>query len=73
MDREQFTKLQGKRIKAARIIAGLDQIEMAKKANIHHGSLSRYENGTRSVPAYCLYQIAKVTNQPINFFFPEQG
>ncbi|MBI5099391.1 MAG: helix-turn-helix domain-containing protein [Nitrospirae bacterium] len=55
-----MVKYLGKRIKIARIKAGLSQGELARKLGIAYPTLSKYEQGHRTPDSVLLGQIAKI-------------
>ena len=55
-----MVKYLGKRIKIARIKAGLSQGELARKLGIAYPTLSKYEQGHRTPGSVLLGQIAKI-------------
>lgn len=57
----------GYRISKARRHMNINQKELAKRANITEGSLSRYENDIREPKAAALRQIASVLNVSIDY------
>lgn len=58
-----------KRIKAARLIAGLSQEEVGRELNISFQQIQKYETGKNSISAAKLWIIALATKHPINYFF----
>ena len=57
----------GYRISKARRHMNINQKELAKRANITEGSLSRYENDIREPKAAALRQLASVLNVSIDY------
>ncbi len=57
----------GFRISKARRHMNINQKELAKRANITEGSLSRYENDIREPKAAALTQIADALNVPTDY------
>jgi transcriptional regulator with XRE-family HTH domain len=71
----QPTKLDaliGQRIRQARTLRNLSQAELATKAGVTFQQLQKYENGSNRVSASRLYQIAKILEFPVTYFFGEQ-
>lgn len=66
----------GKRLKEARIKAGLSQEQLGIRAAIEEASASarmnRYERGTRTPAISLLQQLGKVLDLPLTYFFAEE-
>ena len=56
------------KLKKARVEAGLDQVEVAKKLNKTQSYISKIESGQRKVEALQLKKFAKIYNKDINYF-----
>lgn len=68
------TNITGKRIKAARIKAGLSQQQLSDKLELSavyvcRGSVSRIENGERAVTDIEIDAISKVLGVTLNYLF----
>ncbi len=68
----------GSKIKAIREAKGLSQVEVVERlakrdVNISRETLSKIENGNRTVSAIELNAICKVLNIDMNIFFEEYG
>jgi len=59
----------GKRIRKARLEAGLTQAELAKKAGVGQGTLSLYESGKVRPTAEALGKIARALGKPVSYFY----
>lgn len=59
----------GRKIEEARKVAKLTQIELANKANITQGYLSKVENGTKGAPQELVQKIAEICGKPYDWFF----
>jgi len=57
-----------KRLKEARLAAGMTQVEVGKKFKQPQCFVSKIERGERNIDAIELVEIAKVYGQPIGFF-----
>lgn len=57
----------GYRISKARRYANMNQKELAKKARITEGSLSRYENGRREPKVAALKLLAEALDVPVEY------
>lgn len=62
----------GEKIRQARAIAGISQINLAKLIGIGKNAMIDSEKGRRPVTITELSKIAKATNQPLSFFFEEE-
>jgi len=58
-----------KRIKQARVIAGLSQQELAEKLGVSDKTISAYELGRAIPPSTTIAKIATITGVPLNDFF----
>jgi transcriptional regulator with XRE-family HTH domain len=61
-----------KLIKEARLERGLTQHDLAKHLGRSTAAISELERGKVQVSASNLYQIAQLTNKPIEYFFGEE-
>ncbi|GAA5012626.1 helix-turn-helix transcriptional regulator [Massilia kyonggiensis] len=65
----------GKRLKAARMAAGLSQERLGVEAGIQEESASarmnRYEKGTRAPAVEIVERVAKVLNAPVSYFYSQ--
>lgn len=59
----------GRRVKMARLAAGLSQEKLADALGISFQQVQKYENGTNRVGPGRLHAIAKLLNLPVPFFF----
>ena len=57
----------GKKIKLARKSANLTQEKLAAKLNTTHSVISAYESGKTTISTLFLIEIAKITNQSLNW------
>jgi len=58
-----------KKIKRARRLADLSQKELGKKLGISDKTISAYELSRAIPPLITLQKIARITNQPVEYFF----
>lgn len=58
----------GKRIKQARKSINYSQEKLASKLNTTHSVISAYESGKTAVPTLFMIEIAKITNNSLNWF-----
>jgi transcriptional regulator with XRE-family HTH domain len=56
------------KLKAARIEAGLTQVDVAKRLKKPQSFISKFENGERRVDAVELSHIAALYGKPISYF-----
>ncbi len=61
----------GNKLKYRRTFIGLSQDELAKEIGISFQQVQKYEKGTNRISASRLYQISKILNVPVSFFFDE--
>lgn len=58
----------GKRIKQARKSINYSQEKLASKLNTTHSVISAYESGKTAIPTLFMIEIAKITNNSLNWF-----
>ena len=63
----------GRRIRERRIMLGLSQLQLAKLIGVSYQQAHKYECGINRVSAGRLYEIARVLNAPITYFFEGLG
>ena len=66
---EELNKVIGINIKALRVKLGESQIDFAARFYISGQQLQKYETGQDSISAAKLWNMAKVTNHSINYFY----
>ncbi len=59
----------GKRLKYARMNAGLSQNDLAELVNLTFQQIQKYEKGLNRISASRLFQFAKILKVSIDFFF----
>lgn len=59
----------GKKIKMIRKQKNLTQEKLAKILNTTHSAISAYENGVTLIPTLFLFEICKITNTSMNWYF----
>lgn len=59
----------GTRLREAREHQGLSRSEVAKAAGVTEADLDLFENGTQRVGAARLYDLCKVLDQSVSYFF----
>ncbi|MDF7674083.1 helix-turn-helix transcriptional regulator [Acetobacteraceae bacterium ESL0709] len=61
----------GNRIRLIRILRGLSQSRLAESLGITFQQIQKYERGANRVGASRLYEIARVLDVPVSFFFDD--
>ncbi len=64
-------KLVIERLKKARIDAGFDQKDVAKKLGKTQSYISKLESGQRRIDLLCLKELAKIYNKDLSFFITD--
>jgi transcriptional regulator with XRE-family HTH domain len=64
-------KLVAARLKAARSLKGLSQVEMGKRLGITYQQWQKYEQGRNRMSCGRIPEVAKVLGQPIGWFFQD--
>lgn len=62
-------QLIGERIQLARNACGMSRPQLGAILNLSKGQIANYEKGADRVPAKRLWEIARATGRPIDFFF----
>jgi len=63
----------GEKIRERRIMLGLTQQELAKGIGVTYQQAHKYEQGVNRVSAGRLFEIARMLNTPVEFFFDGIG
>jgi transcriptional regulator with XRE-family HTH domain len=61
----------GNRLRLRRKILNLSQEKLAERLGITFQQVQKYEKGTNRIGASRLYQIARILEVPVSFFFPQ--
>jgi len=61
----------GRRIRLRRTLLGMSQEKLGKGLGLTFQQVQKYERGTNRVGASRLYQLAKILNVPVAFFFDD--
>jgi transcriptional regulator with XRE-family HTH domain len=61
----------GNRMRMRRLLVGMSQEKLGELLGITFQQVQKYEKGSNRVSASRLYQVAKVLNVPVQFFFDE--
>lgn len=56
-------------LKAARVNAGLTQVQAAKIVGIHPQTLAKYETNSTEIRVHLVKKLAKVDSVPIDYLF----
>lgn len=71
---EDFRKLIGKKLRTLRREAGLSQRDLARKLNLSHQQIQKYERGNNALPLRRIKPFAFALGvAPANLMFPEVG
>ncbi|MEK9753341.1 MAG: helix-turn-helix transcriptional regulator [Rhodospirillaceae bacterium] len=63
----------GQRIREARLAKGMTQTDLGNSLGISFQQVQKYEKGTNRVGSSRLWEVCKVLDQPITFFFEGLG
>ena len=63
----------GKRLRLRRLLAGINQAELAARMGVTLQQIHRYECGANRVSASRLFDLARLLDVPIAYFFDEMG
>ncbi len=63
----------GSRIRLRRTLLGMSQEKLGKAIGLTFQQVQKYERGTNRVGSSRLYQLAKVLNVPVSFFFDDMS
>ena len=61
----------GKRLRQARLLAGLSQEELGDGIGVSFQAVQKYEQGENRLSASRLFRAAKLLQQPVSFFFEQ--
>lgn len=59
----------GKRLKLRRTLLGLSQDNIAQAVNLTFQQVQKYENGANRVSASRIYDLSRILNVPVSYFF----
>ena len=63
----------GKRIRLRRLQLSLSQTDLGQKLGVEFQQVQKYEKGTNRVSCSRLYEISKILDVPVTFFFNASG
>ena len=66
-----FNRHLGSKLRMRRLALGLTQTKVAKAINVTFQQIQKYEKGANRVGASRLFQLAKVLEVPISYFFDD--
>lgn len=66
-------RIDGSRIKQARLTAGMTQSQLARSINTSERNIARWENGPNQPRVSSVAAIAKATGQTIDYFLSPNG
>jgi len=69
MDRQEFDKQVGRKIKSLRVLMDISQRDLAKILECSFQQIQNYENGTNSVCPYKLRKLTGIFSVDANYFF----
>lgn len=58
----------GKKIRSARLIAGLKQSDLAEIAGVSRSAVNEWEHGRTEPSASRMFAVARATGQPLDWF-----
>ncbi|GBF26323.1 hypothetical protein MnTg02_01361 [bacterium MnTg02] len=61
----------GSRVKLRRMLVGMSQEKLGDKMSLTFQQIQKYEKGANRIGASRLYQLAKILDVPVQFFFEE--
>jgi len=61
----------GHRVRMRRVLAGLSQEKLGDQLGLTFQQVQKYEKGSNRVSASRLYQIARILDVPVSFFFDD--
>ena len=67
MTADELRRAVGRRLREARVAAGLSREELGEKLNVHTGSIARWETGGSMPQPYLLERISEITGTPASW------
>lgn len=61
----------GSRVRYRRMIVGLSQEKLGEKMNLTFQQIQKYEKGTNRIGASRLFQLSKILEVPVGYFFED--
>jgi transcriptional regulator with XRE-family HTH domain len=63
----------GDRVRTRRMIIGMSQEKLGEKMNITFQQIQKYEKGTNRIGAGRLFELARILDVPVGYFFDEKN
>ncbi|MCT4635204.1 MAG: helix-turn-helix domain-containing protein [Rickettsiales bacterium] len=70
-DENNIESFIGRQIRKRRHILGMSQSDLASKVGVTFQQIQKYEKGTNKIMASRLYELSKIMNVHLNYFFEE--
>lgn len=61
----------GSRVRLRRMVLGISQEKLGERMNLTFQQIQKYEKGTNRIGASRLYQLSRILEVPVNFFFED--
>ncbi len=61
----------GSRVRLRRTLLGMNQTQLGEKLGITFQQIQKYENGVNRISASRLYQMTRILDVPVSFFFDD--
>jgi transcriptional regulator with XRE-family HTH domain len=61
----------GSRVRLRRMVLGISQEKLGEKMNLTFQQIQKYEKGTNRIGASRLFQLSRILEVPVNFFFED--
>jgi transcriptional regulator with XRE-family HTH domain len=61
----------GSRVRLRRMVLGISQEKLGERMNLTFQQIQKYEKGTNRIGASRLYQLSRILDVPVNFFFED--
>ncbi len=61
----------GSRVRLRRTLLGMNQTQLGEKLGIAYQQVQKYENGVNRISASRLYQMTRILDVPVSFFFDD--
>lgn len=61
----------GSRVRLRRMVLGISQEKLGERMNLTFQQIQKYEKGTNRIGASRLFQLSRILDVPVNFFFDD--